>query len=46
MRGQIDGHKKAKRKESGDVNGEKGVAQCVGSLCVHAILSSLCVSGV
>ena len=36
-----------KRRESGDVNGEKkGVAQCVGSLCVHALLSSLCVCGV
>ena len=24
------------------MNGEKGVAQCVGSLCVHALMSSLC----
>ena len=35
-----------KRRESGDVNGEKGVAQCVGSLCVHALMSSLCECGV
>ena len=35
------------KKESGVVNGEKkGVAQCVGSLCVHAVLFSLCVSDV
>ena len=27
------------------MNGEKGVAHCVDSLCVHALLSSLCVFG-
>ena len=26
--------------------GKKGVAQCVGSLCVHALMFSLCMSGV
>ena len=36
---------RGQRRESGDVNGKKGVAQCVGSLCVHALLSSLCISG-
>ena len=30
------------KKGSGEVNGKKGVAQCADSLCVHALLSSLC----